>query len=136
MDNTLSIFYISAAGIRAQGTRLRVLSENVANAESTSLSPGGDPYQRKVVNFRSMLDRASGSELISVDNVGRDPTPFIRKFDPGHPAADPNGYVLSSNVNALVEIADMREAQRSYEANLNVVKTAKSMVIDTLEILR
>jgi flagellar basal-body rod protein FlgC len=71
-----------------------------------------------------------------VDNVVRDPTPFIRKFDPGHPAADPNGYVLSSNVNALVEIADMREAQRSYEANLNVVKTAKSMVIDTLEILR
>lgn len=127
---------IAAAGMAAQGTRLRVVSENLANAESTAQVPGGDPYRRKVVTFRSALDRSLGVETVKVAAVKPAPGDFTRRFDPAHPAAGADGYVLMPNVNPLLEIMDMREAQRSYQANVAVIDAAKAMIGRTLEILQ
>ena len=127
---------ISAAGLKAQGERLRVISENIANAGSTALSPDDDPYRRKLVAFGSVLDRELGAELIEVKKIGRDPTEFGLRYQPGHPAADPSGYVKISNVTTLVEMTDMREAQRSYEANLKVIQSSRMMLQQTIDILR
>jgi flagellar basal-body rod protein FlgC len=127
---------ISASGMRAQGTRLRVVSENIANADSTAQTPGGEPYRRKVVTFGNELDRKNGVDLVHVDRISTDQTPFRRQYDPGNPAADGKGYVLMPNVNPLVEMVDMREAQRSYEANLRVLQTSRSMLQETIGILR
>ncbi len=127
---------ISAHGLKAQGTRLRVIAENVANAESTAQTPGGEPYRRKVVTFGSVLDRELGAETVRVDAIVPDRSDLGRRFDPGHPAADEKGYVLTPNVNALLEVADMREAQRSYEANLKVIQSSRTMLQQTIDILR
>ena len=127
---------ISAAGMRAQGTRLRVISENLANADSTGESPDDLPYRRQVVTFRNLFDRALGADRIEVANVIEDPSQFNRRYEPGHPSADDDGYVLYPNVNMLVEMMDMREAQRSYEANLNAIEVARSMMTKTIELLR
>ncbi|SRR5690606_32084635 len=127
---------VSAAGMQTQGTRLRVISENLANAQSTAQTPGGEPYRRKVVSFRNELDRAVGVETVQVDRVARDPSQFERRYDPGHPAADEDGYVLLPNVKPMIELMDMREAQRSYEANLNVLTAARSMLLRTIDLLR
>ena len=127
---------ISAHGLKAQGTRLRVIAENVANAESTAQTPGGEPYRRKVVTFGSVLDRELGAEIVRVDGIVPDRSDLGRRFDPGHPAADEKGYVLTPNVNALLEMADMREAQRSYEANLKVIQSSRTMLQQTIDILR
>ncbi len=136
MDPLFQTFRISAAGMKVQGVRLRTISENVANAQSKPANPGEAPYQRKLVTFKSSLDRATGLELVSVDRVRRDMTPFPKTYDPGHPAADGDGYVQQSNVSSLIEMMDMREAQRSYEANLSMIKTSKAMVRGALDILR
>ena len=136
MAELSSSMQISAAGLKAQGERLRVISENIANAGSTALSPDDDPYRRKLVAFGSVLDRELGAELIEVREIGRDPTEFGLRYQPGHPAADPSGYVKISNVNTLVEMTDMREAQRSYEANLKVMQTARTMLERTIDLLR
>lgn len=127
---------ISAAGMRAQGTRLRVISENLANADSTGETPDDIPYRRQVVTFRNLFDRALGVDTIEVANVMDDPSQFNRRYEPGHPSADDDGYVLYPNVNTLVEMMDMREAQRSYEANLNAIEVARSMMSKTIELLR
>ena len=127
---------IAAAGMAAQRTRLRVVSENLANADSTAQVPGGDPYRRKVVTFRSALDRELGVETVKVAGIKPAPGEFQRHFDPAHPAADKDGYVLMPNVNPLIEMMDMREAQRSYQANLSVIDAAKAMISRTLEILQ
>lgn len=127
---------ISASGMRAQGTRLRVISENLANAQSTAQVPGGQPYQRKVVSFSNQLDRATGVSEVRADRIRLDNSEFERRFDPGHPAADGDGYVMLPNVNSMVELMDMREAQRSYEANLNVLSASRSMLMRTIDILR
>jgi len=127
---------ISAAGMRVQGERLRVISENIANADSVSEVRGGDPYRRKTISFQNELDRQSGLDLVKVKKVGLDPSEFTRKYDPNNPAADNQGYVKLPNVNALIEMSDMREAQRSYEANLKVVEVARSMLTRTIDILR
>jgi flagellar basal-body rod protein FlgC len=127
---------ISAAGMRVQGERLRVISENMANADSVSEVPGGDPYRRKTITFQNELDRQSGLDLVKVQKVGLDPSEFTRKYDPNNPAADKSGYVKLPNVNALIEMNDMREAQRSYEANLKVVEVARGMLQKTIDILR
>ncbi len=127
---------ISAAGMKVQGTRIRTLAENVANAESTAQVPGGQPYRRKVVTFDNALDRALGAETVYVKGITTDKSDFGRRYEPGHPAADDEGYVLVSNVNSLIELTDMREAQRSYEANLKVIQSARSMLQQTIEILR
>jgi len=127
---------ISASGMRAQGTRLRVISENLANAQSTAQVPGGEPYQRRVVSFRNALDRATGVTEVRADRIRNDASEFQRRLDPGHPAADQDGYVLLPNVNPLLELTDMREAQRSYEANLNVLGASRSMLMRTIDMLR
>ena len=127
---------ISAAGMRVQGERLRVISENIANVDSVSEVPGGDPYRRKTITFQNALDREMGLNLVKVKKVGLDPSEFTRKYDPSNPAADSSGYVKLPNVNALIEMNDMREAQRSYEANLKVIETARGMLQRTIDLLR
>lgn len=127
---------ISAAGMRVQGERLRVISENVANADSVSEVPGGDPYRRKTITFQNALDRELGVNLVKVKKVGLDPSEFTRKYDPNNPAADRSGYVKLPNVNALIEMNDMREAQRSYEANLKVIEVSRGMLQRTIDLLR
>ncbi|MBT3360893.1 MAG: flagellar basal body rod protein FlgC [Rhodospirillales bacterium] len=136
MDDLLKTFNISAAGMRAQGTRLRVISENVANADSLPSGPGQQPYRRKVVTFRNELDRRVGLDTVRVDKIKPDKSEFQKQFNPNHPAADADGYVLVPNVNSLIEMTDMREAQRSYEANLSVIKASKAMLNATIDILR
>jgi flagellar basal-body rod protein FlgC len=136
MDDVLRTMRISAAGMRTQGTRLRVISENVANADSLPTGPGDLPYRRKTVSFRNELDRATGTNLVGVEKIGVDASAFPSRYEPGHPAADAAGYVLTPNVNTLIEMTDMREAERSYEANLNVIKASKAMLNETIDVLR
>ena len=127
---------MAAKGMKAQGTRMRVISENLANAETTGTTPGQRPYQRQVVTFKNELDRSDRLRHVEVDKILSDKSDFILKFDPNHPAADQNGYVKTPNVNPLIEMMDMREAQRSYEANLGVIDMARSMLTRTIELIR
>ena len=127
---------IAASGLRAQGERMRVIAENLANSDSTSALPGHDPYRRKTVLFANELDRATGLELVRVAGQTYDRAEFERRFDPGHPSADADGYVLLPNVNPMVEITDMRQALRSYEANLAVIEVSKTMLQRTIDLLR
>ncbi|MCZ6845496.1 MAG: flagellar basal body rod protein FlgC [Alphaproteobacteria bacterium] len=127
---------VATSGMIAQNIRVRVIAQNIANAESLATSPGGKPYQRQTVSFKSVMDRASGVEVVEVGKIGVDRTEFGRRFDPGHPAADANGYVQLPNVKPLIEMVDLRQAQRSYEANLRVVDVARTMVARTLDLLR
>jgi len=136
MDYLTSAIKVAASGLGAESTRLRVVSENIANANATSNIPGGDPYRRKLVNFTSELDRASHANLVSVDSVDRDNSEFRVEFDPSHPAADSAGYVKMPNVNPLIEMADMRDANRSYQANLQVLKQARDLISMTIELMR
>ncbi|MEE2761449.1 MAG: flagellar basal body rod protein FlgC [Pseudomonadota bacterium] len=135
-DELIGSLRISAAGMRAQGTRLRVISENIANANSLPTDPGQDPYQRKLLTFRNRLDKEIGVETVEVKKVIADRSQFSRRFDPSHPAADAEGYVLAPNVNVLIEMMDMREAQRSYEANLSAMRSSRSMMQSTIRMLR
>jgi flagellar basal-body rod protein FlgC len=127
---------IAASGLRAQAGRMRIISENIANADSTGQAPGADPYRRKVATFSSQLDRALDSQVVSLGKVQPDRSDFKTRYEPGHPAADANGYVKYPNVNSLVEMTDMRDAQRSYEANLNIVTATRRMIERTLDILK
>jgi flagellar basal-body rod protein FlgC len=136
MDPLQASMRIAASGLQAQSTRLRVVSENIANAESSGTKPGADPYARKTVSFDSEMDRASGVRLVAVKHIGVDPAPFRIERDPSHPAADGSGNVKLPNVNILTEMADMREANRSYQANLQVVKQSRDMVSMTIDLLR
>ncbi len=136
MADLTNSMHISAAGLKAQGERLRVISENIANAGSTALTPDQEPYRRKLVTFGNELNRELGTNLVSVQKVGRDSSEFGLRYQPGHPAADDSGYVKVSNVNTLIEMTDMREAQRSYEANLKVLQAARSMLERTIDLLR
>lgn len=135
MDDLNTALQVSAAGMRAQSGRIRIVAENLANASSAAAAPGQDPYRRQVPVFASRLDRATGAQLVEVSRVALDPSAFTLKFDPSHPAADEDGYVQLPNVNALVEMMDLREAQRSYEANLGALDAARSMAGATLRIL-
>ena len=127
---------ISAAGMKVQGERLRVVAENLANADSVAEKPGADPYRRKTITFRNEMDRALGLETVQVDKVGTDRSDFRMKYDPGNPSADEKGYVKLPNVNSLIEMTDMREAQRSYEANLKAIEVARGMLQRTIDLLR
>ncbi|MDP4024783.1 flagellar basal body rod protein FlgC [Methylobacterium sp. NEAU 140] len=135
MDFTKSLA-IAASGLKAQSGRMRIIAENLANADSAPARGGAEPYRRKIPTFKSHFDREVGASLVEVGRVGRDRSAFRTKHDPGHPAADAKGQVSMPNVNALIENMDMREAQRSYEANLNMVTTARKMVAQTLAILK
>ncbi|MEZ5839587.1 MAG: flagellar basal body rod protein FlgC [Hyphomicrobiales bacterium] len=127
---------VAASGLRAQSGRMRVISENIANADSTSKTAGADPYRRKIPTFQSKLDRELGAETVRLDKVAVDKSDFRSRYEPGHPAADAKGYVKLPNVNSLVEAMDFREAQRSYEANLNLITATRRMIDRTLDILR
>jgi flagellar basal-body rod protein FlgC len=132
----LKSMQIAASGLRAQTGRMQVIAENVANADSTAQRPGGDPYRRKIPTFRSEVDRALEANTVAMGKVRQDPTDFRTKYEPGHPAADQNGYVKYPNVNSVIELNDMREAQRSYEANLNVIGATRRMIQRTIDLLR
>ena len=136
MDDLFKTLRISGAGMKVQGTRLRVISENLANADSLAQSPDGEPYRRKTITFKNELDRAIGLDTVRVHRIGTDDAPFDKTYDPNHPAADDDGYVQIPNVSRLTEMMDMREAQRSYEANLSVIQSSKSMLNRTIDILR
>jgi flagellar basal-body rod protein FlgC len=127
---------IAASGLRAQAGRMRILSENLANADSTAQAPGTDPYRRRIPSFRSEVDRALDARVIAMGPIRTDQSDFRLKHEPGHPAADANGNVRYPNVNPMVEMTDMREAQRSYEANINVIGATRRMIQRTLEILK
>lgn len=126
----------SVSGLRAQTKRLRVVAENMANADTTSDKPGGEPYRRKTISFAAEVDRQSGAAEVTVKKIGRDMSDFKRSYEPGHPSADADGYVLRPNVNGLIEVMDMQEAQRSYEANLTMLTGARSMLQRTIDLLR
>jgi len=136
IDSLQAIGQIAAGGLEAQSTRLRIVSENIANARSTGSTAGADPYSRKTVLFQAELDRELGASGVSIKGLSTDASPFRIEYDPGHPAADASGNVKLPNVDMLVEMADMREATRSYEANLQMMKQARSMISMTIDLLR
>lgn len=127
---------VSAAGMKAQGTRLKVIAENIANVNTTAETPGDLPYRRKVVTFQNALDRQMGVDTVRVAKIDVDKKDFERRYDPSHPSADADGYVLMPNVSTVIEAMDMREAQRTYEANLNAIDSARQMLMRTIDILR
>jgi len=136
MDDLLKTFQISSAGMQVQGSRLRVISQNIANADSLPQDPNGKPYRRQIITFKNELDRSIGLDTVRVNKVKPDMSDFGKRYEPSHPAADADGYVLTPNVSRLVEMSDMREAQRSYEANMQVIKSSRSMLKGTIELLR
>ena len=127
---------IATSGLRAQAGRMRVISENIANADSTAANPGGDPYRRKVPTFSSALDRTLDAKVVALGKVRTDNSAFRVKYEPSNPSADGSGNVKYPNVNPLIEMTDMRDAQRSYEANLNIITATRRMIQRTLDILK
>jgi flagellar basal-body rod protein FlgC len=127
---------IAASGLRAQAGRIRVISENIANADSVAQTPGGNPYRRRIPTFTSQLDRQLEARVVALGPVRNDPSDFKIKHEPGNPAADAAGDVKYPNVNPLIEMTDMRDAQRSYEANVNIIGATRSMIARTLDILK
>jgi flagellar basal-body rod protein FlgC len=126
---------IASAGLKTQAGRMRVISENLANADSTATDATGDPYRRRIPTFRSELDAKLGTRVVGLGPVATDPSDFHARYEPGHPSADASGMVKYPNVNTMVELADMRDAQRSYEANLNVITATRRMLLRTISIL-
>ena len=126
----------SASGLRAQSVRMRVISENIANQNSVASEPGADPYRRKIVTFATELDRANDVTLVKASGVDFDQKEFGKKYDPGNPAADPSGYIKTSNVNGMIEMMDMRQAQRTYQSNLSALEASRRMATMTLDLVR
>ena len=133
LTNALSI---SARGMDVQTSRLRVIAENLANQDSTGSTKGADPYRRKTITFEDKLDRSLGQTLVQVKEIGQDRSDFPLRFDPSNPAANAAGYVKLPNVNSFTEVMDMREAQRSYSANLSVMQVTRSMLARTIDMLK
>lgn len=127
---------IAGSGLSAQSMRLRIVSENMANAQSTGPTAGADPYRRKTIAFTNELDRASGASLVRINSIGVDPTPFMIEHDPGNPAANATGDVKRPNVNLLMEMGDLREANRAYEANLQIMKQTNDILSQTVDLLK
>ncbi len=136
MDNISAIFSIAGSGLFAQSHRIRNASENLANAESTGSTPGADPYTRKVLSFESELEEATGANVVKVGDTELDASPYRIERIPGHPAADKNGNVKLPNVNVLVELSDIREGTRSYDANVQVMKQARELASMTIDLLK
>jgi len=136
MNDFFSSLRIAATGLHAQTARMRVIAENLANADSTGKTPEEDPYRRRIPTFKAVMNEEVGGKTVEIGRLMPDQSEFESRFEPGHPAADANGYVRYPNVDPLIESMDMREAQRTYEANLNVVTVTRSMLGQTLNILR
>jgi len=135
-NEVTDIFAISGSALKAQSQRMKIIAENVANANTTPSSPGQRPYQRQVITFKKEFDKALGAYKVKVDGVRADNSEFVKKFDPSHPAADAQGYIMQPNVNPLIETMDMSEASRSYQANLDVIAASRSMVLKTIGMLQ
>lgn len=133
LTNTLNI---SADGMQVQAERLRIVSENLANKDSTGSTPGADPYRRKIITFQETLDKKTGASSVQVKNISKDQTPFELKYDPSHPAANAQGYVKMPNVNEMMEVMDVHEAQHAYEANLNTMQITRSMLTRTINLMK
>lgn len=136
MVDLVNSLHIAASGMKAQSDRLRIVSENIANADSTANTPDGQPYRRKVLSFKNHFDKELGLDKVEIKKYGVDKSNFIMKYEPWHPASNEQGYVAYPNVNPMVEMVDMREAQKSYEANLQVISTSKNMLMQTINLLR
>ncbi len=136
MDDLLNSSVVATSGMQAQAKRLRVVAENLANAQSVALTPGGDPYRRKEIVFKDVLDHATGLSKVVANDTVEDMSDFGREYRPGSPGADSTGYVLTPNVVPLIEVQDMREAQQTYQANLQVISTSRDMTNKTLDLLR
>ena len=126
---------ITAAGLSAQDARLQVIAQNLANADSTGSTPGSNPYQRKTISFQDVFSQTTGTDMVQVASIGRDTAPFPMKYDPSNPAANAQGYVKLPNVNSLVELMDMQQAERSYDANLSVMNATRGMMTRTLGLI-
>lgn len=135
-DQLDNISAISTSALKAQRERIKVIAENIANAGTTPDVPGQKPYQRQIITFKDAYDKASGVNLVKTNGVRKDPSDFIRKYDPSHPAADAEGYILTPNVNPLVEMMDMGDANRAYQANLTVIEASRNMVQHTIGLLQ
>lgn len=127
---------IAVSGMKAQAERLRIISENMANADSVGIRPGEDPYRRQVVTFKDYVDKETGAHKVKVNKVLQDESAFEMKYAPNHPAANAEGYVAMPNVNPLVEMMDMKEAQRSYDANMSMMQTSREMNSKILDVLK
>jgi flagellar basal-body rod protein FlgC len=136
MDSLIASLKIAGSGMEAQSTRLRIVSENIANARTTGDTTGADPYRRKIITFGDEMDRASGVSLVDVKKIGTDQGKFTEEYDPDHPAANAQGMVKYPNVNVLIEMADLREANRSYEANLQSIKQTRDLISSTIDLLK
>lgn len=136
MSDFIKSLSLAASGLNAQAARMRIIAENLANADSTATAPGQDPYRRRIPTFESVFSQELEGREVKVGKVVYDMSAFEPRYEPGHPAADANGYVLYPNVSTLIEAMDMREAQRTYEANLNVVSSTRDMIGQTIDILR
>lgn len=127
---------ISSSGLHVQSDRLRVIAQNIANADSVATTTGGQPYRRQTISFKNVLDREHGVKLIKTDKIGVDKAEPVAKYEPTNPLADKNGYVLYPNISKEVEMTDMQEARRSYEANLNMIESSKAMISQTINLLK
>ncbi len=137
MSDIMNAMHVSAMGMKVQGARIRVISENVANADTTGNSPGADPYTRQAISFKNTLDKELGVKLIKVNKIENDTSkPFPLEYIPDHPAANEEGYVKMPNVTTMIEVMDVREAQRSYEANLGMIDQSKTMLLRTIDLLK
>ena len=135
-DNLRNSVNVATSGLSAQSARLRIIAQNIANADTTATTPGGDPYRRQTITFENVLDKKLGVEVVRVKKYGTEPGEFPQEYNPHHPAADAAGYVKKPNVNTMIETADSKEAQRSYEANLSVIETSRQMLNQTIDLLR
>lgn len=137
MSNELTdINAISGAAMAAQRERIKIIAENISNANTTPNAPGQKPYQRQIITFKNEYDKATGAYMVKTAGVQKDPSEFTKKYDPSHPAADAQGYVLMPNVNSLVEMMDMGDATRAYQANLGVIEASRNMVQRTISLLQ
>ena len=128
--------HVSSAGLAAQSARLKVVAQNIANAESVGTRDGADPYRRQTISFKEVMDSDAGIKTVKANKIGTDKSDFVKKYEPTNPQADKDGFVMYPNVNPIMEMVDMREAKRGYEANLNVIDASKSMYGDTINLLK
>lgn len=134
-DPLISAVNTSASALDAQSERLKIIAQNIANEDSTAIDANNLPYQRKTIHMKAKKNRRNKGQVV-ISKYGRDQTPFKKKYDPSHPYASSDGYVLLPNVDKAIEVVDAKEAQRSYEANLSTIEVTKSMINKTLEMMK